>query len=181
MMLTMQEMEQYNFYEPIFERIMTLFSRVNDMCKHGAEERKDGEMQENEEITTFPVRLLKACTTKDNISNLLQKFQLYITIVIMEKIFKQDVMQAVIEVMDLVYQANQQKPKGDRLPDSEFYNDALNNDVDLRKQASIFYQEWTNAKKDGREFDRHSFFTLYNYPWTLNAYRKAELFRIIQS
>jgi hypothetical protein len=89
-------------------------------------------------------------------------------------------MQAVIEVMDIFYQANQLKPRAERLHDSEFYNDALNNDVDLSKQASIFYQEWLQARRHQREFDRHSFFTLYNYPWTLNAYRKAELFRIIQ-
>ncbi len=38
------------------------------------------------------------------------------------------------------------KPKKERVPDSEFYNDSLNNDVDLKKQASIFYNEW-NAKK----------------------------------
>ena len=99
----------------------------------------------------------------------------------MEKIFKQDVMQWVIEVMDVLYQANTLKDKKERLRDNEFYNDALNNDVDLRKQALIFYGEWNLAKRHGKEFDRHSFFTLYNYPWTLNAYRKAELFRIIQS
>lgn len=98
----------------------------------------------------------------------------------MEKIFKQDIMQAVIEVMDVFYQGNQLKQKENRLPDSEFYNDALNNDVDLKKQAEIFYHEWTLARRHQKEFDRHKFFTLYNYPWTLNAYRKAELFRIIQ-
>lgn len=37
------------------------------------------------------------------------------------------------------------------------------------------------AKKKNLPFDRHSFFTLYNYPWTLNAYKKAELFKIISS
>ena len=88
-------------------------------------------------------------------------------------------MQWVIEVMDLFYQSNKLKPKKERVPDSEFYNDSLNNDVDLRKQAEIFYKEWNFTKQQNKEFDRHSFFTLYNYPWTLNAYRKAELFRII--
>ena len=57
----------------------------------------------------------------------------------------------------------------------------MNNDVDLSKQAEIFYKEWNHAKRIGQQFDRHSFFTLFNYPWTLNAYRKAELFRIISS
>jgi hypothetical protein len=64
----------------------------------------------------------------------------------MEKIFKQEVMQWVIEVMDLFYQSNKLKPKKERVPDSEFYNDSLNNDVDLRKQAEIFYKEWNFTK-----------------------------------
>ena len=42
-------------------------------------------------------------------------------------------MQWVIEVMDLFYQSNKMKPNKEKVPDSEFYNDALNNDVDLRK------------------------------------------------
>ena len=73
------------------------------------------------------------------------------------------------------------KPKKERVPDSEFYNDSLNNDVDLKKQAQIFYNEWNAKKQQNREYDRYSGFNLYNYPWTLNAYRKAELFRIIAS
>ena len=83
--------------------------------------------------------------------------------------------------MDLFYNANLAKPAAERVAPAEFYNDALNNEVDLRKQAEIFYREWSSAKRHNTVFNRHSFFTLYNYPWTLNAYRKAELFRIIAS
>jgi hypothetical protein len=43
-----------------------------------------------------------------------------------------------IEVMDMFHQANQLKPKKERIKSQEFYNDALNRDVDLRKQALIF-------------------------------------------
>jgi len=57
----------------------------------------------------------------------------------------------------------------------------LNHDVDLRKQAKIYIQEYKAAKNDKREFDRHSFFTLYNYPWTLNAYKKSEPLHILAS
>lgn len=97
----------------------------------------------------------------------------------MEKIFEQEVMQWVISVMDIFYQANKGKQEADRIAESDFYNDALNNEVDLRKQAEIFYREWSKAKAEHRVFDRFEVFTLYNYPWTLNAHRKAELFRII--
>lgn len=84
-----------------------------------------------------------------------------------------------IEVMDYFFLANKQKPRREKIKESEFYNDALNRDVDLKKQAQIYYQEWQSALRHGKTFDRHSFFTLYNYPWTLNAYRKAELFKTI--
>jgi len=47
-----------------------------------------------------------------------------------------------IEVMDYFFLANQQKLRADKIKDSEFYNDALNRDVDLKKQAQIYYQEW---------------------------------------
>ena len=42
-------------------------------------------------------------------------------------------MQWVISVMDIFYQANKGKDDADKINESEFYNDALNNEVDLRK------------------------------------------------
>ena len=63
------------------------------------------------------------------------KFQSYITIVIIENIFKQDVIMNTIEVLDIFYQANQRRSQKEKINDSEFYNDALNKDVDLKKQA----------------------------------------------
>lgn len=41
--------------------------------------------------------------------------------------------------MDIFYQANKVKEAKDRINDEEFYNDALNNEVDLKKQAAIFF------------------------------------------
>lgn len=88
-----------------------------------------------------------------------------------------------IQILDVFFLANVEKTKCNlkRVAESDFYNDALNKDVDLRKQAEIYYKEWNDAKRNNRKFDRFSFFTLYCYPWTLNAYRKSELFRIMQS
>lgn len=97
---------------------------------------------------------------------------------IIENVFKQDVIMSVIEVLDMFEQANQVRASGFKIKQSEFYNDALNKDVDLKKQALIYSKEWNESLRSGREFDRFSFFTLYCFPWTLNAYRKAELFRI---
>lgn len=44
-----------------------------------------------------------------------------------------------IEVMDYFFLANQKRSRKEKIKDSEFYNDALNRDVDLRKQAQIYY------------------------------------------
>ena len=67
------------------------------------------------------------------------------------------------------------------MPESEFYNDALNKDVDLKKQATNYYLEWQKSINNKVPFDRHKFFTLFNYPWSLNAYKKSELFNVMSS
>lgn len=72
----------------------------------------------------------------------ISKFQSYITIVIIENIFKQDIIMCTINVLDIYYEANLRRVKKEKVKDSEFYNDALNRDVDLKKQASIYYKEW---------------------------------------
>jgi len=65
--------------------------------------------------------------------------------VIIENIFKQDVIMNTIEVLDIFYEANCNRSKKEKVKDSEFYNDALNKDVDLKKQASIYYKEWQDS------------------------------------
>jgi len=63
------------------------------------------------------------------------KFQNYITLVIIQNIFTQEQIMFTIEVMDFFFIANKQKKRTEKIKDSEFYNDALNRDVDLKKQA----------------------------------------------
>lgn len=82
-------------------------------------------------------------------------------------------------MLDFIYRANAAKPREEQIPSNEFYNEAINTDVDLKKQVLIFLQEWEKAKYEQREFDSYSFFTLYNYPWILNPHRKGELQRIL--
>ena len=47
-----------------------------------------------------------------------------------------------IQVMDIFHQANKRKRRQDKIKESEFYNDALNKEVDLKKQAAQYYKEW---------------------------------------
>jgi hypothetical protein len=56
-------------------------------------------------------------------------------LVIIQNIFTQEQIMFTIEVMDFFYLANKKKAKKDKIKDQEFYNDALNRDVDLKKQA----------------------------------------------
>ena len=51
----------------------------------------------------------------------------------MENIFNQDIITYTIVVMDVFHQANKKRSRAEKINDSEFYNDALNKDVDLKK------------------------------------------------
>jgi ubiquitin-protein ligase E3 A len=123
--------------------------------------------------------LIGLCLPKEKLQQTVVEFQNYLTIVIIENNFSQDAIQAVIEVLDLYQQGNQlpARAPAQRINYAEFYNEALNKEVDLRKQAEIYIREYNKVKAAGQQFDRFGFFTLFNYPWTLNAYKKAELFR----
>ena len=55
------------------------------------------------------------------------------------KKIKEDKIIQVIEVMDIFYQANKLKPRVDRLHNSEFYNDEINNCFNLDVEAFLFY------------------------------------------
>jgi hypothetical protein len=170
MLFSLPELENFDCF-PIFEKTVRSFKVLSEELKKSS----------NESDRTFIINILSKCLPKKEFQQIVQKFQNYITLVIIQNMFTQDQIMYTIEVMDFFFLANQQKSRKDKIKDSEFYNDALNKDVDLKKQAVIYWNEWKEAKKQKREFDRHSFFTLYNYPWTLNAYKKGELFKIISS
>lgn len=70
---------------------------------------------------------------KHEFQETIQKFQNYITLVIIQNAFSQEQIMYTIEIMDYFFLANQKKMRKDKIKDSEFYNDALNRDVDLKK------------------------------------------------
>lgn len=59
----------------------------------------------------FPVKLIEKCVPKDVLLNIVHKFQNYITLVIIQSIFKQDTIQQVIQVLDFFHRANGAKPR----------------------------------------------------------------------
>jgi len=77
MLLLASEMEIFSFYG-VFERIIELSQRCHQYFR----------TKSPKEFADFPRDLIVNCMPKNELSQVVQRFQLYITIVIMEKIFK---------------------------------------------------------------------------------------------
>lgn len=72
--------------------------------------------------------------------------------------------------MDYYFIANSLREFGDRLELAEFYNDGVNNEIELKSH----YSKWLEARtSDTEEVDKC--FTLCSYPWILNTSSKSEL------
>lgn len=84
MLLQLREMEDYNFHST-FERIVELFGVSNDYLRK--EEITVGKQKEN-----ICHLMVKYIVSKEMMISTIQKFQSYICIVIMEKIFDQKMM-----------------------------------------------------------------------------------------
>jgi len=179
LLLTLPEMDELRYYET-FERVIYYFRQCSVRLRVAQAQQS---LNECEKILLgfSPSKFIALNVPTAVMSSTVVKFQNYITIVIIEDSFKQEIIQCMIEVLDLYYQGNADgdRPAGQIIPYKEFYNDALNKEVDLRKQAEIFIREWRVAQRSGLTFDKHKYFTLFNYPWSLNAYKKSELFREI--
>jgi hypothetical protein len=96
LLLLIPEMEDYAFYE-IFERTVQLFKICLVKARHpnAVSQLKD-----------FSRNFLASLVPKDEFFKAVSKFQQYITIVIIENVFKQEVIMNVIEVLDMFEQAN---------------------------------------------------------------------------
>lgn len=59
----------------------------------------------------------------------------------------------------------------------EFYNDAINKEVNLKEHIIRWIVDNEKAKKQGRQYDKYSGFNLCVYPWILDASNKSELMK----
>jgi hypothetical protein len=59
----------------------------------------------------------------------------------------------------------------------EFYNDAINKEVNMSDHFQIWKLEREKAKKTKTKVDRHRNFSLCFYPWILDAATKAEILK----
>ena len=77
-------MEDYNFHK-IFENLVQMFNNCYDFLRRNEKDEDN-----------LAISMAVACMNKEMMANTVLKFQSYISIVIMEKIFEQEVMQWVI-------------------------------------------------------------------------------------
>ena len=91
LLLLIPEMEDYGFYE-IFERTVHLFKICLVKARHPSAVTQ---------LKSFPKEFLTHLVPKDEFFKTVSKFQQYITIVIIENVFKQEVIMSVIEVLDM--------------------------------------------------------------------------------
>lgn len=69
------------------------------------------------------------------------------------------------------------KPEGSRVKYTEFYNDGINKEIELKSH----YEKWARALKYCRKNDivykKSKNFTLCNYPWLLDTSSKGEIMK----
>jgi hypothetical protein len=80
-----------------------------------------------------------------------------------------------MRVLDILNEANDSKPISLRVDYKEFYNDAINKEINLRDHQDFWITEREKARKAKVKFDRFKFFSICCFPWILSPANKADL------
>lgn len=83
-----------------------------------------------------------------------------------------------MRVIDVFNEANNKKPIKERIDYKEFYNDAINKEVNLRDHFESWIIEREKCRQSRQPFDRLRIFSLCSFPWILDSANKAELLKI---
>ena len=79
--------------------------------------------------------------------------------------------------MDLLHDVNKSREVIHQIDFKEFYNEAINNEVDLK----MHYKTWAicmdGALKNKQPFDKHRHFSLVSYAWILDAANKDAILK----
>jgi hypothetical protein len=78
-----------------------------------------------------------------------------------------------IHVIDVYYHANRRKGRDKRLKDEEFYNDAINELIDFKKDFIQWYDFVQDKSYEEAYLKRRDFFSLCSFPWVLDASSKT--------
>lgn len=96
----------------------------------------------------------------------------------MSGMFSGKSIEAAVRVVDAINEANNMKPVKERVDYKEFYNDAINKEVNLKDHYLMWVSERDRCKQQKRPFDRFKIFTLCSYPCILDSANKADLLKL---
>jgi len=101
-----------------------------------------------------------------------------ITISITSGMFQPEKVEKAVKILDFFNLANDRRPHKQRVAYKEFYNDAINNEVNLQSHLKAWIDYREKCRVQRKPYDRHEIFTLCNYPWILDAANKAEMIKL---
>lgn len=82
-----------------------------------------------------------------------------------------------IDILDVYNDANNMKPKGERIVYTHFYNDGINREI----ESASHYEKWSKAlehcRQNGIEYKKNKNFSLCNYPWLLDTVAKGDIIK----
>lgn len=108
---------------------------------------------------------------------MIQRIQASITISIVSGVINGKAIEYSVRVLDVFNQANNQLPIKERIDYKEFYNDAINKEINLADHYSQWIVDRHKARQRNEQFDRLKNFTLCSFPWLLDSANKAELLK----
>lgn len=111
-------------------------------------------------------------------TSIIQTVQTSIAISIMSGVFSGKDIEVAVRVLDIFNEANNLKPFGERVDYKEFYNDAINKEVNLKDHYIMWVSERDRCRQQKRPFDRLKIFTLCSFPWILDSANKADLLKL---
>jgi hypothetical protein len=81
-------------------------------------------------------------------------------------------------VLDIFNEANDSRDMKHKIDYREFYNDAINKEVNLNDHLQVWKSEREKAKRSKVKVDRHTRFSLCFYPWILDAANKSDILKV---
>jgi hypothetical protein len=106
---------------------------------------------------------------------MIRKLQQLITLPIMMQEIDSSKIEKAVKTLDIFNEINNTFKRSHRLNYKEFHNDAINNEVNLKKHIRVWVDGKVTAIERNAEYDRHKDFTLCNYPWILDVEHKVDL------
>jgi HECT-domain (ubiquitin-transferase) len=128
------------------------------------------------------IEYLIIALNKEPMQNFVVKIQSFITISLMmnqmeDGIRWQKEYEHAIVILDVLEAANSKKPFKQRLDYKEFYNDAINKDLNLSQDFKIWMKERDRCRATKTPYDKYRVFSLCAFPWILDSAFKSEILK----